>query len=429
MKYFGTDGIRGVPNEKLTVELVTKLGSALKALGNKDVVLATDTRLSKDMLANAISAGALASGLNIHFIGVVPTPALIYYSYVHKMTGVMITASHNPYTDNGIKVLKNGKKLSEEDELKVEALIDNPEEKGKNIGMFINEKNAKNEYLDFIKKFISKTNKKIVIDTANGATYQTAVEIFNEITPNLVVIANEPDGYNINNNCGSTHLEGLKKKVVEEKADLGFAFDGDGDRVLAVDSNGNTIDGDMLIYIFARYLKKNNKLNKNKIVLSMMSNLGLLKSLKEDGIEVIETPVGDKYIVRALFENGLSVGGENSGHIILPDVLHTGDGVLNAVMLVKVLEETNTSIGDWLLNVSMYADKMVNIKVNDKNKVLNNKALFKRIEEIKNELNNDCKIIVRASGTEDLIRVSVMCKNALLVDKYSNELVNLVKAI
>ena len=429
MKYFGTDGIRGVPNEKLTVELVTKLGSALKALGNKDVVLATDTRLSKDMLANAISAGALASGLNIHFIGVVPTPALIYYSYVHKMTGVMITASHNPYTDNGIKVLKNGKKLSEEDELKVEALIDNPEEKGKNIGMFINEKNAKNEYLDFIKKFISKTNKKIVIDTANGATYQTAVEIFNEITPNLVVIANEPDGYNINNNCGSTHLEGLKKKVVEEKADLGFAFDGDGDRVLAVDSNGNTIDGDMLIYIFARYLKKNNKLNKNKIVLSMMSNLGLLKSLKEDGIEVIETPVGDKYIVRALFENGLSVGGENSGHIILPDVLHTGDGVLNAVMLVKVLEETNTSIGDWLLNVSMYADKMVNIKVNDKNKVLNNKALFKRIEEIKNELNNDCKIIVRASGTEDLIRVSVMCKNALLVDKYSNELVSLVKAI
>ena len=429
MKYFGTDGIRGVPNEKLTVDLVTKLGSALTALGNTEVVLATDTRLSKDMLANAISAGALASGLNIHFIGVVPTPALIYYSFKHQMTGVMITASHNPYTDNGIKVLKNGKKLSESDELKVEALIDNPEPKSNKVGTFINEKTAKCEYLEFIKGFITKTNKKIVIDTANGATYQTGVAVFSEITPNLEVIANNPDGYNINNNCGSTHLEGLKKKVVESKADLGFAFDGDGDRVLAVDSNGNTIDGDMLIYIFARYLKQNNKLNKNKVVLSMMSNLGLLKSLKENGIEVVETPVGDKYIVRALFENGLSVGGENSGHIILPDVLHTGDGVLNAVMLVSILEETNTNINDWLKDVTMYADKMVNIKVKDKNKVLNNKDLFNRIEEIKQELKNDCKVIIRASGTEDLIRVTAMCKDQSLVNKYSDELVNLVKNI
>ena len=429
MKYFGTDGIRGIPNEKLTIDLVTKLSSALKVLGNKDIVLATDTRLSKDMLSSAITAGSLAAGLNVHFVGVIPTPALIYYSYIHKFTGVMITASHNPYTDNGIKVLKNGFKLSEEDELAVENLIDNPEEKDNQIGKYLIEENAKEEYLSFIKKHIIKSNKKIVIDCANGATFETAPEIFKNITNDLIVLANTPDGYNINNKCGSTHLEMLKETVVNEKADLGFAFDGDGDRVLAVDSKGNTVDGDMLIYILARYLKKNNKLNDNKVVLSMMSNLGLIKSLNDYGINVIETPVGDKYIVRALFDNHLSVGGENSGHIIVPDVLHTGDGVLNAGLIMKVLAETNTNLSDYLNEVKMYADKMVNIKVKDKSKVLNNKSLFNRIEEIKKELNNDCKIIVRASGTEDLIRVSVMAKDNDLVNKYSNELVNIVNNI
>ena len=429
MKYFGTDGIRGIPNQKLTVDLVTKLGSALKSLGSKDVVLATDTRLSKDMLSNAISAGALAAGLNVHFLGVIPTPALIYYSYIKKCTGVMITASHNPYTDNGIKVLKDGKKLSDVDEAKVEALIDNPETFGVEIGKYEIVENPKDEYLDFIKKYITKTNKKIVIDCANGATFETAVSAFKEITDNLVILSNTPDGYNINNNCGSTHLENLKATVINEKADFGFAFDGDGDRVLAVDSMGNTIDGDMLIYILARYLKLKGKLNNNKVVLSMMSNLGLLKSLKENDIDVIETPVGDKYVVKALFDNHLSVGGENSGHIILPDILHTGDGVLNAIIITKILEETKTDFNYWLKDVIMYADKMVNIKVKDKNSVLNNNGLFNRVDEIRKELNNDCKIIIRASGTEDLIRVSVMAKSLDLVNKYSNELVTMVNEI
>ena len=429
MKYFGTDGIRGVPNEKLTIELVTKLGSALKVLGNSEVVVATDTRLSKDMLSNAIIAGCLSAGLNVHFVGVIPTPALIYYSYVHKYTGVMITASHNPYTDNGIKVLKNGFKLSESDELAVEELIDNPAKKDTIIGKYVIEENAKSEYLSFIKKHIIKSDKKIVIDCANGATFETAPLVFKDITNNLVVLANHPDGYNINNKCGSTHLEMLKETVVKESADLGFAFDGDGDRVLAVDNSGNTVDGDMLIYILARYLKKNNRLNDNKVVLSMMSNLGLLKSLNDYGINAIETPVGDKYIVKALFENHLSVGGENSGHIIVPEVLHTGDGVLNAVLIMKVLSETNTNLSDYLDEVKMYSDKMVNIKVKDKNNVLNNKSLFDRVDEIKKELNNDCKIIIRASGTEDLIRVSVMAKSSDLVNKYSDELVSIVNNI
>lgn len=429
MKYFGTDGIRGVPNEKLTVELVTKLGSALSELGNKKVVLATDTRLSKDMLASAITCGALASGLDVLYIGVVPTPALIYYSFKHNMTGVMITASHNPYTDNGIKVLNNGKKLSESDELKIEESIDNPKKYNGQIGKYYIDLEAKNEYVDFVKKDLVKSNLKIVLDCANGATYETAEMVFKDITSNLIVTCNKPDGYNINNGCGSTHLELLKKNVIDYKADLGFAFDGDGDRVLAIDNLGNVIDGDMLIYILARNLKNENKLNNNKIALSMMSNLGLIKSLNKYGIDVIETNVGDKYIVKALFDNNLSVGGENSGHIILPQIFHTGDGVLVAKEIVKILTNTNTKINDWFIDVKMYSDKMVNIKVNDKNKVLNNKMLFERIDEIKNELNNDCKIIVRASGTEDLIRVSVMAKDSNLVEKYSNELVGIVKNI
>jgi len=428
-KYFGTDGMRGVPNQKLTVDIISKMGAALESLGNRDVVLATDTRLSKDMLANAVIAGALSHGMNVHFIGVISTPALIYYSKLKGYTGVMITASHNPYTDNGIKLLNKGYKLTDSEEAKVEELMDNPSSYNGEIGRFINESNAYLDYIKFMNKHINNSNLKIAIDCANGATYKTAPEIFSKVTDNLVVVANEPNGTNINNNCGSTHLELLKETVIKNNCDLGFAFDGDGDRVLCVDSNGNTIDGDMLIYLIAKYLKNKSKLNKNSVVLSIMSNLGLLHKLDEEGIKVVETPVGDKYVVRAIMENNLSVGGENSGHIIVPEYLHTGDGVLNALLVCNLLSETNTKINDWFKDIKMYSDKMVNIKVQDKQKVLNNKNLFDRIEEIKKELNNDCKIIVRASGTEDLIRVSVMCKDESIMNKYSNELVNMVKEI
>lgn len=428
-KYFGTDGIRGVPNKKLTVELVTKLGQALSQLNNKDVVVATDTRISKDMLAQAITAGALSRGINVHFVGVIPTPALIYYSYIKGYTGIMITASHNPYTDNGIKVLNKGFKLSEDEERKIEEYIDCPKEYDGEIGILIDEVNAKLDYLKFVKKYVKKSNLKIALDCANGATYQTAKEVFSKVTDKLVIFADSPNGKNINNNCGSTHLELLKNTVLENQCDIGFAFDGDGDRVLCIDSKGNIIDGDKLIYLLAIYLKSKNKLNDNTVVLSIMSNLGLLKKLNELGIKIIETPVGDKHIIKALKDNNLSVGGENSGHIIVPDVLHTGDGVLNALLITNLLSETNTKIESWFEDIHMYADKMVNVIVSDRNKVINNEKLLKRVNEIKNELDNDCKIIVRASGTEELIRVSVMAKSNDLVEKYSTELVNLVKEI
>lgn len=428
-KYFGTDGMRGIPNIKLTVDIISKVGAALESLGNKDVVVATDTRLSKDMLASAIIAGALSHGMNVHYVGVIPTPALIYYSFVKGYTGVMITASHNPYTDNGIKLLNRGYKLSDVEEAKIEELMDNPVQYNGDIGRYFDECVAMDTYLAFIEKYVKKSNLKIAIDCANGATYKTAPSVFSKVTNNLIVVANNPNGININNGCGSTHLGLLKKTVVENKCDLGFAFDGDGDRVLCVDSTGNTVDGDMLIYLIAKYLKKQNKLKDDTIVLSIMSNLGLLHKLANEGIKVVETPVGDKYVVRTLMEKDLSVGGENSGHIIVPSVFHTGDGVLNAILVVNLLSETNSSIIDWFKDVEMYADKLVNVKVANKTNVLNNKALFDRVEEIKSELNGDCKIIIRASGTEDLIRVSVMAKDESIVLKYSEELVNMIKSI
>ncbi len=427
MKYFGTDGIRGVPNKKLTMDLVSKLGMSLSLLNNKDVVIATDTRVSKDMLSYAIAGACLSRGLNVHFAGVIPTPALIYYSYIKGYTGVMITASHNPYTDNGIKVLNKGFKLKESEELLLEDFIDHPTNYEGDVGKFILEANAKQIYLDFLFKHIQKSNLKIAIDCANGATYETAEAVFKRVTNQLVVISNQPDGYNINQDCGSTHLDLLKKTVIEHQCDLGFAFDGDGDRVLCVDARGKTIDGDMLIYLLACYLRSQNKLNKNTVVLSIMSNLGLIKKFKEIGVDVLETKVGDKYVIEALKEHQLSIGGENSGHIILPEILHTGDGVLNALLVIGLLTETNTLLEDWFDDISMYADLMVNIKVENKEKVLQNKKLYNRIDEIKKELNNDCKIIVRASGTEELIRVSVMAKTEEIVKKYSDELVAMVR--
>ena len=427
MKYFGTDGIRGIPNKKLTIELVTRLGMALKSLDINDVIIACDTRVSKDMLAFGLASGALSRGLTVHFAGVMPTPALIYNSHLKKCIGIMITASHNPYTDNGIKVLNKGIKLTEDEELMIESLIDNPADYNGEIGKLIFDNEAKDRYLEFINSKNVKSSLKVCIDCANGATSTTAPLIFNNVTNKLVICANEPDGYNINNGVGSTHLDYLKQHVLDNKCDIGFAFDGDGDRVLCVNKDGKIIDGDMLIFILAKYLKLNNKLNQNKVVLTIMSNLGLIDNLRQSGIEVVETNVGDKYVVRELLGNNLSVGGENSGHIIMPQELHTGDGVLVALMILKVLEETNTTIDDWLKDVEMYSDSLVNIRVEDRNRVMNNDKLFNRIEEIKKELNNDCKIIVRASGTEDLIRVTVMAKTEELVKKYSNELVSIVK--
>ncbi len=424
MKYFGTDGIRGEVGSSLTYDMATRLGKSLYKLNCDTVVIGYDTRESKDMFAKSIIEGALISGLNVIDGGVVPTPALIYYSQEKQILGVMITASHNPYTDNGLKVLNKGVKLSLEEELLIEEEMDSNTTINKQ-GTVTKSDDVKNLYLGFLNNFKFTTKFKVAIDCANGACYETGPYIFNKLCKNLVVSADKPNGININNGVGSTHLSNIKEVVLKNNCDIGFSFDGDADRVLVVDSKGNTIDGDQIIFIIASYLKTNNKLNKDTIVLTKMSNLGILNRLKELNINISLTDVGDKYVVRELMANNFSIGGENSGHIIMPDTLPTGDGVLVAVTLLKIMEELNKTPNELLGGITMYADKMVNLKVKDKT-IISTAVVVDKINEIQNILKDDGKVIVRASGTENLIRVSVMAKTIDLVDKYIKELVDMI---
>lgn len=407
----------------LTSKFLFQLGRSLK-LFNCDVVVATDTRISKDLLASSITSGCLSVGINVYYAGISSTPALIYYSLMKKFVGVMITASHNIYSDNGIKIINKGFKLNNEEEKKIEYLIDN-DNFNFSIGKldFIN---INYDYLKFINSFIINSKLKIIIDCANGSTSNLAVNVFNKVSDNLIIINNKPNGYNINENCGSTNVIKLKEEIIKNKYDIGFAYDGDGDRVVAVDEFGNVCSGDVLIYLLALYLKKQNKLN--KVVLSKMSNLGIIKALNKNNIEVIETNVGDKFVIEELQKNNLILGGEDSGHIILNNIFHTGDGILISLFILKALDYLNMSLNDVYNSLDLYYSKNINIKVKDKN-IINDKKLNIKIEEIKRKLNFDCKIIIRPSGTEDLIRLCIMGKNKNEVDNYLNEIINYINSI
>lgn len=427
MKYFGTDGIRGIPNKKLTMKLLVNLGEAISVLGSKTIVIATDTRVSKDMLAYAIGAGCLSRGMEVKYAGVAPTPALIYYSKIKETVGIMITASHNPYSDNGIKIINKGKKLSTEEELLIEELIDNPLPYYGEIGTAKYDDVLIYEYINQMLLKIPATNLKICLDCANGATYDVAPKILKHRLNDVVVCADKPNGYNINLRCGSTYISNLVDAVLKNICDIGFSFDGDGDRVICVNKDGKVVDGDLLVYIIATYLKNKGELQNNQVVLSMMCNIAIVEALNKNGIQVIETKVGDKHIIKELYEKGLSIGGENSGHIIMPKEFVSGDGILTAITILNILEETKTSIADWIKDINLYPDKMYNVKVSDKAKVLTNKRVSAKIAEIKNKLNQDCKIIVRPSGTEEVVRVSVMAKKIEDCEKYALQLVEIIR--
>lgn len=424
MKYFKTDGIRGIPNKKITVKLITNLGMALKIFNNKNVVIATDTRISKDMISYGIASGCMSRGINVHYAGIMPTPALVYYSYIKGYIGVMVTASHNPYYDNGIKIVNKGYKLSNEEELLLEEYIESPKEYEGEIGVFINELEAIDEYYKFINKYICKSNLKIAIDLANGATTSTAYNIFKRITNDLTVIGNEPNGININMGCGSTNIDNLKNIVILNKCDIGFAFDGDGDRLIVVSNKGSIIEGDMIVFILSMYLKKNEMLTNNKVVLSKMANIGIINEFKKLGIEVIETNVGDKFIYKEMISKDIKIGGENSGHIIIKDIFHTGDGVLNAILLLNFLKDINMSLEEIISNIKLYNYKIFNIN-NSRVKTMDGLDFI--IEEIKRDLNYDCKIIVRASGTEDVIRIMVMALKEEEVLKSINKIIKFIE--
>jgi len=428
MKYFGTDGIRGIPGKNLTFDFLNKLGKAMKCLDSKEILVAYDTRYSNDFMFTAISSGCLEAGINVRFLGVVSTPALIYLSRIKKTVGIMITASHNPYIDNGIKIIERGRKLDDQEEKEIECFIDGNNWECEKFGKIIYDNELIDLYYQYVLANKNKTKQKICLDCANGATYKIAPYVFSRICNKLNVFAINPNGININEKVGSTNIEYLKKMVLNTKSDVGFAFDGDGDRVIAVSKQGKIIDGDILIYLLANYYKEKGKLNNNKIVLSIMSNLGIIKRLRDDGFEVVETKVGDKYIYESMTKYDAYIGGENSGHIITK-YMGTGDGVYIALELIRLLDEKECGLDELVNNIEIYDVKNANIIVDNRNKVLSSEDLINRIEKIKKELNGDCKIIVRPSGTENVIRITVMSMLEKNNQKYINELIDIIERL
>ena len=429
MKYFGTDGIRGIAFEKLNSELAYKLGQGIaRVLRPKHVVVGLDTRESSNLLGYSVSLGLMNAGVNVIFIDVVSTPVVAYYSKKKNIPGVMITASHNPFTDNGIKVFDRGYKSGEGVETQIEEYIDNGKLfYKKKKGQFTLANKPINDYLTLYNKFNLKGLKiKLGYDSANGANHLLAKTIFDKHVPSSIQINNFPNGKNINFECGSTHMETIIKFVIDKKLDLGFSFDGDGDRILAVDNNGVIIDGDQIIYIIGCYLKDKGLLKNNSVVLTVMSNPAIIKALKQKGIYVTQVSVGDKYVFDALDSKDLVLGGENSGHVIMRDLLHSGDGLLVGMRLLQIMKETKKTINELLGSLQLYPQKTVNIKGVDKS-VLNDEKVKKEIEKVKEKLGTDSLLLVRPSGTESLIRVTVSCENEKLMNETIEKLVFVIK--
>ncbi|MDD3999788.1 MAG: phosphoglucosamine mutase [Bacilli bacterium] len=428
-KYFGTDGIRGRAYEFLTPELAYLVGLSLKPLGCEEVIIGRDTRESGKMLFEGIEKGAIDAGIKVWQAEIVSTPMLSYLSKEKNAFGVMITGSHNPYQDNGIKIFKYGKKLSGTEEELIEAVLNGIKKVELNNGK--RESDQLSTGLDIYSKLFQDilvpSKLKIGLDFANGATYEIGKRIFQSY-PNIEVIGDKPDGKNINQGFGSTALDNLIKLVGEKDLDLGFAFDGDGDRIMVVNHDGRVIDGDYLIYIFGTYLKDKELLTGNAVVLTKMSNLGIIKALQARGIEVLLTDVGDKYVFNALEENGYILGGENSGHIINQNLLDTGDGLLNAIYLIKILEESKMSLEELTKEVIMYPERTVNVR-DVKKEILKEEEVKNKIENIKIKLGSNGKVVVRASGTEPLIRVSVSAESYPLVDQIIEEIIYFLRNV
>ncbi|WP_168169709.1 phosphoglucosamine mutase [Candidatus Izimaplasma sp. ZiA1] len=430
-KYFGTDGIRGRVGLELTTSLAFKVGQSIKDVLKADtLVIGCDTRESSYDFMYSVASGAQSLGINVILAGVVPTPVIQYYSEVKKIYGVMITASHNPYHDNGIKVFKYGTKLSEEEELAVEYFVDNRGEFDViSVGKVITSDEPLNIYKEIYKDLnLKKSNYVVAIDSAHGANSVIAKEMLSGYVKELHQIGANPDGVNINNGVGSTHLESIISLVKEKNADFGFSYDGDGDRFLLVDNDGDIIDGDKIIYIIASYLKSQNKLNKDTVVLTKMSNLGIIKAFNDLGIKVVKTDVGDKHVLAQIKEFDYSIGGENSGHIILFDHLSTGDGLFVSMYILKVLEETNKTLKELISPINMYPQKMENIKAYNKD-IVNDQRITDLVTKTQALWSDDGKVLVRASGTEPLIRVTLSYKDEKELDKVMSEFISLFKTL
>ena len=439
-KYFGTDGIRGIAGESLTADLSFKVGKALgKLLTEKKehpkVVIGRDTRISCDMIEQALTAGLTSTGVNVMTVGTIPTPAIAYLTKtIETDSGIMISASHNPYQDNGIKIFgPDGFKLTDEQELEIESLIDNSEQiknaSFEKIGKLYGGSELSQKYVQHIKQSISGdlSNIKIALDCANGATTGVAPYIFGDLEADIETIGCQPNGININDNVGSTKIDTISAFVKENNVDVGFAFDGDGDRVLAVDANGNIVDGDKIMFILAKHLKEQGELKDNMVVSTVMSNIGFYKAIEENGLQSVKTAVSDRYVVEEMRNNNYSLGGEQSGHIILMNYATTGDGILTAVKLANIIKSTGKSLEELASEVSIYPQKLVNIKVIDKKAAMEDSEILAECEKVEKELEGNGRILLRASGTENLIRVMVEASSDELTDKYCEQVAKIVR--
>ena len=436
-KLFGTDGARGIVGKELNATLAFKIGAStakvFKESYKKKLIflVGTDTRISKDILSSALISGVLSEDANVIDLKVLPTPALSYLVQKYKADGAfVISASHNPSEYNGIKVLdSNGIKISEEIEEKIEEYVNDFKENTaiNTVGTILYKENALNDYVNYLKETITEniSHIKILLDVANGASYETANLLFTKLNANYKIINNNPDGLNINENCGSTHIENLKNKVTKGKFDIGISYDGDADRVMLVDHEGNVVDGDFILAIASKYL------NIDSIVGTVMSNLGLIKFCEKNNIKFISTKVGDKYVLEEMLKNNYTLGGEQSGHIIFKNFANTGDGELSSLQILNIMAKHNKSLKELASIMEKYPQVNSNIEANNLQKEIfkTNNKIKEKINEYENLLGSNGRIVARPSGTENLIRIMFEGNDINLITKYSKELCEYIKKI
>lgn len=442
-KYFGTDGFRGEANVKLTVEHAYKVGRYLgwyyKKEGHRpQIVIGKDTRRSSYMFEYSLVAGLTASGADVSLLHVTTTPSVSYVVRTEGFDcGIMISASHNPFYDNGIKLINhNGQKMEAVVEEKIEKYIDGESEeipfaKKEEIGCATDYSLGRNRYIGYLVSLPTRSfkHKKVGLDCSNGSASAIAKSVFDALGAKTYVIHDQPDGTNINTNCGSTHIESLQKFVVENGLDVGFAYDGDADRCLAVDENGNVIDGDLILYICGKYMKENGQLSNDTIVTTIMSNLGLYKACDRVGMKYEKTAVGDKYVYENMVNNGHSLGGEQSGHIIFSKHATTGDGILTSLKLMEVMLEKKTTLGTLASEVKIYPQLLQNLRVTDKDIVLNHPDVIAAEKAVEDALGDNGRILVRASGTEPLLRVMVEAETQELCEKHVKHVIGVMESI
>ena len=449
MKYFGTDGIRRIANTELTPELVYKVAKAgayvlaKHANHTPTILIGRDTRLSGTLIESAMTAGFLSYGANVKLLGVIPTPGVAYLTKKLKAdAGVVISASHNTFEFNGIKYFSNkGMKIPDSIEEEIEEILDSGKieeltAESSKIGVAENREDLLDEYLYFFRKNfedefedLDKENFTVAIDTANGATSVIADKVYTALGIKHYILNNTPNGTNINENCGSTHLDMLKKFVTANHCNLGIAYDGDGDRCLAVDENGNEVDGDIIMAIISNNLKKENKLAKDTLVATVMSNLGMSKYCKDNGLHLEQTKVGDRYVLENMLQNGYNLGGEQSGHIIMLDYNPTGDGILTSLMLLKVILKEKKKVSELAKIIKIYPQILINAKVSSERKQNYDKdpKVQSKIQELEKEFAGNGRILVRPSGTEPLVRVMIEGENQEYITKKANELAKIIE--